>query len=70
MIVSIEPDSEVHSVIPAMRHRARPLYGLQFHPERYTDAHPDGRTILANFFRLAGLARPAAVAPSHAASRS
>lgn len=39
---------------------------LQFHPERYTDAHPDGRAILANFFRLAGLARPTPVAAVHA----
>ncbi len=53
--------------IQAMRHRARPLYGLQFHPERYTDAHPDGRTILVNFFRLVvGLGRPAAAAVTHA----
>jgi GMP synthase-like glutamine amidotransferase len=41
--------------IQAMRHESRPLYGLQFHPERYTEVHPDGRAILANFFRLAGL---------------
>jgi GMP synthase (glutamine-hydrolysing) len=41
--------------IQAMRHRTRPLYGFQFHPERYTEAHPDGQTILANFFRLAGI---------------
>jgi GMP synthase (glutamine-hydrolysing) len=52
--------------IEAMRHRTRPLYGVQFHPERYTDDHPDGRAILANFFRLAGLGRPAAAAPVHA----
>ena len=52
--------------IEAMRHRARPLYGLQFHPERYTKTHPDGRAILANFFRLAGLTRPIAVATAHA----
>jgi GMP synthase (glutamine-hydrolysing) len=47
--------------IQAMRHATRPLYGVQFHPERYTEAHPDGRVILANFFRLAGLAAPGAV---------
>jgi len=46
--------------IQAMRHVRRPLYGFQFHPERYTEAHPDGRTILANFFRLAGLPAPGA----------
>jgi hypothetical protein len=31
------------------------FYGVQFHPERYSSGHPDGRTIVANFFRLAGL---------------
>jgi GMP synthase-like glutamine amidotransferase len=56
--------------VEAIRHQRRPLVGVQFHPERYSEAHPDGRTILANFFRLAGLDRPAAVAATHAASRS
>lgn len=50
--------------IQAIRHRRRPLYGVQFHPERYTERHPDGRTILANFFRVAGLT---AVRPESAA---
>ena len=40
--------------IQAIRHGSRPLYGVQFHPERYSERHPAGRTILANFFRLAG----------------
>jgi GMP synthase-like glutamine amidotransferase len=40
--------------VQAIRHASRPLYGVQFHPERYSEHHPDGRTILANFFRLAG----------------
>ncbi|MEX2306306.1 MAG: glutamine-hydrolyzing GMP synthase [Pirellulales bacterium] len=31
----------------AVRHRLRPLYGLQFHPE--VTHTPDGKTILANF---------------------
>jgi len=44
--------------IQAIRHEGRLLYGLQFHPERYSDRHPDGRIILSNFFRLAGLAGP------------
>jgi GMP synthase (glutamine-hydrolysing) len=55
--------------IQAMRHTARPMYGVQFHPERYSDAHPDGRTILANFFRLAGLRRPAPLDAAGAAIR-
>lgn len=40
--------------IQAMRHRSRPLVGLQFHPEDYTDRFPDGRTILRNFLRHDG----------------
>src|SRR5262249_47658622 len=39
--------------VQAMRHSSRPLYGVQFHPEKYSEHYPDGRTILANFFRLA-----------------
>ena len=35
-------------------HDTLPLYGAQFHPEHYDDAHPDGRRVLENFFRLAG----------------
>jgi GMP synthase (glutamine-hydrolysing) len=41
--------------VQAMRHRDRPLYGTQFHPEAHVDAYPHGREILRNFFRLAGL---------------
>lgn len=44
--------------VQAMRHASRPLYGVQFHPERYSHAHPDGQAILANFFRLAGVGAP------------
>ena len=39
--------------VQAFRHRHRPIYGVQFHPEEATDGYPDGRTILANFFRVA-----------------
>lgn len=39
--------------IQAMRHRERGVYGVQFHPEYYTDDYPHGRTMLENFFRLA-----------------
>jgi len=37
--------------IQAMRHECRPLVGVQFHPEDYSDTFPDGRTILRNWFR-------------------
>jgi GMP synthase-like glutamine amidotransferase len=34
----------------------RPWWGTQFHPEAWDAEHPAGRTILENFFRLAGIA--------------
>ena len=61
-----------------MRQIGRPVYGVQFHPEGYTESttdrknllatavygdapaphEPDGRRLLANFFRIAGLNLP------------
>jgi GMP synthase (glutamine-hydrolysing) len=41
--------------IQAMRHRSRPLYSTQFHPEAWQDEYPHGRQVLVNFFRLAGV---------------
>ena len=38
--------------IQAMQHNDRPLFGVQFHPELFDDAHPDGRRILENFLKL------------------
>jgi GMP synthase (glutamine-hydrolysing) len=38
--------------IQAMQHSDRPLFGVQFHPELFDDAHPDGRRVLENFLRL------------------
>jgi GMP synthase (glutamine-hydrolysing) len=35
-----------------VKHRQKPLYGTQFHPEVYDDEHPDGRTLLINFLKL------------------
>jgi GMP synthase (glutamine-hydrolysing) len=32
-----------------------PWWGTQFHPEKWSAEHPAGRTILENFFRLAGI---------------
>jgi GMP synthase (glutamine-hydrolysing) len=38
--------------IQAMEHNDLPLFGVQFHPELFDDAHPDGRRILENFVNL------------------
>ncbi|MBI3859000.1 MAG: gamma-glutamyl-gamma-aminobutyrate hydrolase family protein [Thaumarchaeota archaeon] len=39
------------SSIAGMRHRNLPLYGVQSHPERYTEANPDGLRLVGNFVR-------------------
>ena len=39
--------------IQAMEHESKPLYGVQFHPELFDEAHPDGRRVLENFLSLA-----------------
>ena len=59
-IKTLPPDFDLiatndHCRIQAMKHKTRPLYGTQFHPEYYIDAYPHGRTILENFFRMAGI---------------
>ena len=41
----------VASRIAAMKHDERPLYGVQFHPERFTKEHSGGSTIVGNFVR-------------------
>lgn len=42
--------------VQAFRRDDAPVYGVQFHPELYTDEYPDGRRVLTNFFALADLA--------------
>lgn len=44
--------------VQVAKHWDRPLYGTQFHPEAYDEQHLDGRKLLANFFRVAGLEPP------------
>jgi GMP synthase (glutamine-hydrolysing) len=39
--------------VQAYRHRTRPIYGTQFHPEQSPDTYPDGKKVLQNFFALA-----------------
>lgn len=38
--------------IQAMEHNERPLFGVQFHPELFDEAHPDGRKIIDNFLEI------------------
>jgi GMP synthase (glutamine-hydrolysing) len=38
--------------IEAIKHAVNPIYGVQFHPERFDDKHPAGQMILENFFKL------------------
>ena len=38
--------------IQAMEHTQRPLFGVQFHPELFDDAHPDGQKVLQNFLAM------------------
>lgn len=43
--------AEADGLIMALRHRSKPIYGVQFHPESIQSEH--GRTILKNFLDLA-----------------
>lgn len=45
--------SSVACPIQAMSRNDRPVFGVQFHPERYDDSHRDGECILRNFFATA-----------------
>lgn len=49
VVLASSPDCRVQ----AYRHKVRPFYGVQFHPEEATEAYPDGFTILRNFFKWA-----------------
>ena len=40
------------SKIQAIERRDRPVFGVQFHPERYDADHPFGASVLRNFFAL------------------
>jgi GMP synthase-like glutamine amidotransferase len=59
-IKALHPDFELLAStadcrIQAMKHKHYPIYGVQFHPEVSSAEHPDGRRLLVNFFRLAGV---------------
>jgi GMP synthase (glutamine-hydrolysing) len=38
--------------IQAMQQNERPVYGVQFHPELFSDEHPHGREIVESFLAL------------------
>jgi GMP synthase-like glutamine amidotransferase len=42
----------VTCAIQAMQHNERPLYGVQFHPELFSDEHQHGREIVESFLDL------------------
>jgi len=44
--------SSGHCEIEAIKHKSRPLYGTQFHPESYREDYQDGRIILENFAKI------------------
>lgn len=40
--------------VEAVKHKTKPFYGVQFHPERITikqETHPEGHRVIANFYR-------------------
>ncbi len=39
------------SNVEAIAHRSKPIYGVQFHPERSNDDHPHGRMIIQNLLK-------------------
>ncbi|HEX5385404.1 MAG TPA: aminodeoxychorismate/anthranilate synthase component II [Gemmatimonadales bacterium] len=54
-ITAWSSDRPAGTEIMALRHRALPVWGVQFHPESVGTAY--GKQILQNFFELAGAAR-------------
>lgn len=59
--------SSSDSPIQAIVREDRPVFGVQFHPERYDDRHRDGETVLRTFFTIA---RAAAASAGHASATS
>jgi len=58
MVVEVPFDFELlanspNCPIEVIKHNILPIYGVQFHPERFDDEHPAGKSILENFFKLA-----------------
>ncbi len=56
-LLSVPPDFQhlaqsSSTNIEAIAHRSRPIFGVQFHPERSSDDHPHGRMILQNLLKI------------------
>ncbi len=49
----VQRASSAWSPIQAIERRDRPVFGVQFHPERFDAAHPAGERVLRNFFAAA-----------------
>lgn len=47
--------AESDACVQAIRHRERPLYGVQFHPEYADRRHADSIAMFGNFLTIAGL---------------
>ena len=50
-------------IIMAVKHKSRPVYGVQFHPESIATTH--GHKLLGNFLQTAGMNVAADIAPQH-----
>ena len=37
--------------VEAVKHKTKPLYGVQFHPERINVANPEGHKVIENFYK-------------------
>lgn len=58
MVVDVPFDFELLASSPncpieVIKNGKMPIFGVQFHPERFDDEHPAGKLILENFFKLA-----------------
>ena len=56
----LEVTADTDGIIMGLRHRALPVFGVQFHPESIASEH--GHRLLGNFLDLAGVARTARAA--------